>query len=95
MMSKQKDNKKAVGFTDEERVAMKERVLEQQAEAKLSKNGAVGENALLDKLAEMPKADRVIDERIHEIVKGNAPELMPKIWYEMRKLEVIINYGYW
>jgi len=83
MKSKQKDNKKVVGFTDEERAAMKERALELQAEMKAGKNRAAGEKALLDKLVEMPKADRVIGERIHEIVKVNAPELMPKTWYGM------------
>jgi uncharacterized protein YdhG (YjbR/CyaY superfamily) len=31
----------------------------------------------------MPKADRALAERIHEIVTANAPDLMPKTWYGM------------
>ena len=33
---------------------------------------------MLGKIAAMPKSDRVIAERIHEIVTKVAPELMPK-----------------
>src|SRR5687768_10650951 len=31
----------------------------------------------------MPKSDRVMAERIHEIVKASAPSLSPKTWYGM------------
>ena len=31
----------------------------------------------------MPKADRVLAERVHAIVKANAPDLSPKTWYGM------------
>ena len=34
-------------------------------------------------IAEMPKADRSTAERIHAIVKANAPSLFPKTWYGM------------
>jgi uncharacterized protein YdhG (YjbR/CyaY superfamily) len=34
-------------------------------------------------VAEMPKADRVLAERIHAIVKATAPDLSPKTWYGM------------
>ena len=44
---------------------------------------ADGESALLAKIAEMPKADRDLAERVHAIVKANAPNLMPKTWYGM------------
>jgi uncharacterized protein YdhG (YjbR/CyaY superfamily) len=67
------------GFTAEERAAMKERA----QELKASKNRAEGEKALLAKLAEMPKPDRAIGERIHAIVTANAPHLAPKTWYGM------------
>jgi uncharacterized protein YdhG (YjbR/CyaY superfamily) len=67
------------GFTKEERAAMRERAREEKANA--SKEEA--ENALLEKVKEMPKADRVIAERIHAIVKESAPELDPKTWYGM------------
>ena len=67
--------KKSKGFTDEERAAMKERAQE------LKK--ADGESAVLAKIAEMPEPDRAMAERLHEIVKANAPELWPKTWYGM------------
>ena len=38
---------------------------------------------LLEKVAEMPESDRVMAERIHEIVTSVAPQLMPKTWYGM------------
>ena len=58
---------------------MRERAKELKAEARK----ADGEKALLEKVAEMPKPDRVMAERIHEIVKANAPDLSPKTWYGM------------
>jgi uncharacterized protein YdhG (YjbR/CyaY superfamily) len=66
-------------FTAEERAAMKERARELKAE----KNKAEGESDLLAKIAEMPKADRVMAERLHAIVTASAPELAPKTWYGM------------
>jgi uncharacterized protein YdhG (YjbR/CyaY superfamily) len=72
-------NRKSSGFTAEERAAMRERAKELKAEALK----ADGESALLEKIAEMPKADRVLATRIHEIVKANAPGLSPKTWYGM------------
>ena len=71
--------KKSTGFTAEEREAMKERAQELKAEAR----GADGEKAVLAKIAEMPKADRDMAKRLHEIVKASAPELSPKTWYGM------------
>jgi uncharacterized protein YdhG (YjbR/CyaY superfamily) len=67
------------GFTADERAAMKERAQELKAEAAK----ADGESALLAKIAEMPKADRVLAERFHAIVTANAPDLAPKTWYGM------------
>ena len=58
---------------------MKERAAELKAEARK----ADGESALLAKVAEMPKQDRALAERFHEIVKANAPDLSPKTWYGM------------
>ena len=71
------------GFTAEERAAMKERAKELKAEARAEKDRAAGEQDVLEKIAEMPEADRVIAERIHAIVTANAPDLMPKTWYGM------------
>jgi uncharacterized protein YdhG (YjbR/CyaY superfamily) len=78
-MSAAKATQKSKGFTAEERAAMKERAQELKAEARR----ADGESALLAKIAEMPKPDRALGTRLHEIVKANAPDLEPKTWYGM------------
>jgi len=81
----QKSSKSTAGktrsatFTAEEKEAMKERAQELKAEAR----GADGEKAVLAKIAEMPKADRDLAKRLHEIVKASAPDLQPKTWYGM------------
>jgi uncharacterized protein YdhG (YjbR/CyaY superfamily) len=75
--------KKTNGFTDEERAAMKDRAKELKAEARGKKARAEGEADLLAKIAEMPKSDRVMAKRLHEIVKATAPDLTPRTWYGM------------
>jgi uncharacterized protein YdhG (YjbR/CyaY superfamily) len=67
------------GFSAEERAAMKERAQELKAEARR----ADGEKALLAKIAEMPKPDRAMAERLHAIITASAPDLSPKTWYGM------------
>jgi uncharacterized protein YdhG (YjbR/CyaY superfamily) len=67
--------KASKGFTAEERAAMRERAKELK--------GAAGESDVLAKIAEMPKSDRVMAERLHEIVKASAPGLSPRTWYGM------------
>ena len=62
-------------FTAEERAAMRERAKELKS--------ASGESDVLAKIAEMPKADRVMAERIHAVVKASAPELSARTWYGM------------
>lgn len=69
--------KRSGGFTDEERAAMKERAREMKGA------GGDDEAAVLAKIAEMSGSDRAMAERIHEIVKANAPGLKPKTWYGM------------
>ena len=71
------------GFTDAERAAMRERAAELQAEGKKGAKKADDLQNLLDKIAEMEDADRVIAERIHAIVTAVAPDLDPKTWYGM------------
>ena len=73
----------AEGWTDEERAAMKEHAKELKAAARRGAARADGEADVLAKIAEMPEADRRMAERIHEVVKANAPELTPKTWYGM------------
>jgi uncharacterized protein YdhG (YjbR/CyaY superfamily) len=58
---------------------MRERACELKAEAAKQD----GERTLLDKIAEMPAADRAMAERIHAIVMATAPTLSPKTWYGM------------
>jgi uncharacterized protein YdhG (YjbR/CyaY superfamily) len=67
------------GFTAEERAAMRERA----RELKQAKSKEEAERDVLAKIAEMPKADRVMAERLHAIVKATAPALSPKTWYGM------------
>jgi uncharacterized protein YdhG (YjbR/CyaY superfamily) len=76
-MAERKPAKKT--FTADERSAMKERAKELKAEA----GKADGESALLAKIAEMKGSDRAIAKRVHAIVKGAAPQLLPKTWYGM------------
>ncbi len=42
---------------------------------------AAAERDVLAKIAGMPGADRVLAERIHEIVRTAAPGLAPELWY--------------
>ncbi|MEQ4716605.1 DUF1801 domain-containing protein [Nonomuraea sp. B19D2] len=73
------------GFTEEERAAMKERARELKASARRGSRAAKpdAESEVLAKIAEMEEEDRVLAERIHEIVKASAPALSPKLWYGM------------
>ena len=71
------------GFTAEEKAAMRERAKELKAEERANRDRAAGEKDLLAKVAEMPKADRVMADRLHAIVSETAPELWPKTWYGM------------
>jgi uncharacterized protein YdhG (YjbR/CyaY superfamily) len=71
--------KNSDGFTTEERAAMKERAKEVRAK----KGKADGESDLLAKIAEMSEPDRALAERLHAIIKANAPVLESKTWYGM------------
>ena len=72
-------------FTDEEQVAMKERVKEQKAAARRGPrtDKADGESAVLAKIAEMPEPDRAMGARLHAVIKASAPALSPRLWYGM------------
>jgi uncharacterized protein YdhG (YjbR/CyaY superfamily) len=75
-MAETKTGKKASkGFTAEERAAMRERAKELK--------GARGESDVLAKIAEMPKKDRVMAERLHALITASAPELSARTWYGM------------
>jgi uncharacterized protein YdhG (YjbR/CyaY superfamily) len=83
MNDTQKAAKSAKLFSADEMAAMKERAKEQKAAARRGADAADGERDVLAKIAEMPKSDRVMAERIHAIVKASAPGLMAKTWYGM------------
>ena len=67
------------GITAGERAAMRELVKERKAN--LNKEEA--EREVLAKIAEMPKSDRVMAERLHALVKAHAPDLASRTWYGM------------
>ncbi|MDP9862198.1 MULTISPECIES: iron chaperone [Streptosporangium] len=73
------------GFTDDERAAMKEHAQELKTAARRGPRAAAadGERDVLAKIAEMTEADRVIAERLHEVIRAAAPALTPKLWYGM------------
>ena len=73
------------GFTAEERAAMKERARELKAASRRGSRAkeADGERDVLAKIAEMPEPDRALAERLHAIIKANAPSLSPRTWYGM------------
>jgi uncharacterized protein YdhG (YjbR/CyaY superfamily) len=73
----------SVGFSAEERAAMKQRAAELRAEGKTGIKKADGLQAVLDSIAKMAPDDRVLAERVHMAVEANAPELSPKTWYGM------------
>ena len=73
------------GFTDEERAAMKEHAQELKTAARRGPRAAKadGESDVLAKIAEMPKPDRAMAERLHAIIKASAPLLSSRTWYGM------------
>jgi uncharacterized protein YdhG (YjbR/CyaY superfamily) len=82
-MTEKQKTAKGDGFSDAERAAMKERAKELKAEARASKDKAVGEADLLAKIADMPEPERSMATRLHEIIMTTAHMLMPKTWYGM------------
>jgi uncharacterized protein YdhG (YjbR/CyaY superfamily) len=67
-------------LTAEEKAAMRETLNERR---RTRSGKADGESDVLAKIAEMPKPDRAMAERIHAILKAKAPTLTPKTWYGM------------
>ena len=66
-------------FSEEELAAARETARER----KLALTKEEAESAALAKIAEMQEPDRSMAKRLHEIIKANAPTLMPKTWYGM------------
>jgi uncharacterized protein YdhG (YjbR/CyaY superfamily) len=72
-------------WTDEERAAMQASAKERKAASRRDPvaERADGEADVRAKIAGMPTADRVMGERIHELVTTTAPSLAPKTYYGM------------
>jgi uncharacterized protein YdhG (YjbR/CyaY superfamily) len=72
-------------WTEEEQAAVKEAARERKAASRRgpAEERAAGEEDVRAKLAEMPTADRVMGERIHELVTKAEPSLVPKTYYGM------------
>ena len=79
LMAEKKAAKMGKGFTSEEKAAMRERA----KELKAAERDADAERAVLEKIAEMPKPDRVMAERLHALIRASAPDLSPRTWYGM------------
>ena len=67
-------------FSAAERAAMKERARELKGEQTKAANEAL----VLEKIAAMAPADKVLAERVHAIVKDVAQQLEAKTWYGMQ-----------
>jgi uncharacterized protein YdhG (YjbR/CyaY superfamily) len=74
--------KRYEGFTDEEKAAMQDRVQEMKVSGRRGKEPDL-EGEVLAKIAELPKSDRALAERLHAIIKATAPALTPRLWYGM------------
>ena len=71
-----KSTNKKEGFTAEEKAAMR-------ARARELKYKTDGESAVRAAIAAMSPKDRALAKRLHELIKGTAPDLTPKTWYGM------------
>jgi uncharacterized protein YdhG (YjbR/CyaY superfamily) len=78
-------SKTANVWTKEERAAVQEAARERKAASRRdpAEERAAGEEEVRAKLADMPTADRLMGERIHELVTKTAPSLAPKTYYGM------------
>lgn len=68
-------SRKKDAFSAEERAAMRERALESAA--------GDGEQAVRDKIAELPPDERALAEQLHALILQTAPSLRPRTWYGM------------
>jgi uncharacterized protein YdhG (YjbR/CyaY superfamily) len=72
-------------WTEEERAAMQESARERKVAARRGSadERADGERDVRAKIAELPAAEQVMAERIHELVTAAAPSLVPRTYYGM------------
>jgi len=69
----------SLGFSDDEKAAVRERARELKAEAAK----ADGEKELLAAIAKMEEPARFMAKKLHALIKETAPALAPKTWYGM------------
>ena len=72
-------------WSDEERAAMQESVRERKSSAGRTpaEERAEGEAEVRAKLESMPPVDRLMGERIHELITTAVPHLVPRTYYGM------------
>jgi uncharacterized protein YdhG (YjbR/CyaY superfamily) len=73
----------AVAMSDAEKQAMKETMAE-RAKARKKMTPEQLEHEVVEKIEAMAPADRALAEKVHALVKKNAPALQPKTWYGMQ-----------
>jgi uncharacterized protein YdhG (YjbR/CyaY superfamily) len=78
-------SKAANVWTDQERAAMQASAKERKATSRRdpADERAAGELEVKEKISGMPTADRLMGERIHELVTTTSPSLAPKTYYGM------------
>lgn len=82
-MAKSKKANSNGSFSEAEKKAMRARAKELKAEARAAAKREEGEKVLLEAIKEMPKEEKAMATRIHELVSETAPHLWPKTWYGM------------
>ena len=72
-------------WTEEEQAAIQESARERKKQAKLTpeQEREVGEQEVQAKIAEMPEPDHTMAARVHALVLGAAPDLVPRTYYGM------------
>ena len=74
------------GFSAAEKAALKERAAEVRAPKKRmtkAEKAAQARKELEEKIASFQGTDKVLAEKLHQIITETAPELEPKTWYGM------------
>ena len=69
-------------FSEDEKAAMRETAAERRR-AKRADAAAADAQACAEKIAEMPPEERVLAQKVHDLVLAAGPDLAPKTWYGM------------
>ena len=75
----------SIGFTEEEKAAMRDRAFEIKKNSRKGKENSdeSNENEVMESIRKMHEPDRSMAMRIHSIIMENAPSLSPRTWYGM------------